>query len=92
MYYGKLQINYRQCGLHDVSGQYHITCLEHGLDGLRLQRGIHRTERRPMRSVRGWDIQNYERQCGVHELWNGNLFFYGRRDDVNDLRGMSCKC
>ena len=53
---------------------------------LHLQRGVHGSQRRSVCSVRGWNIQNRERQCVVYELWDGTLLFYGRGDGGGGLR------
>ena len=49
----------RRFGGDELSGvprEFQLAGTEHGRGGLRLQRGVHRTERGPMRSVRGWDV------------------------------------
>jgi hypothetical protein len=42
--------------LFDVSRKLQLAGPRYGRDGLHLQRGIHRTERGPVCSVRGWYV------------------------------------
>ena len=67
-------------GMHGVSTELDIACLQHFDQRLRRHPGVHRVRRRPVSAVCCRNIQDSGRQSDMHELRRRHVFHIGRCD------------